>query len=164
MRTSLLILVAAFSLTACRETPGVNSPAITESQAIDRIEQLIHDAVARLKPKPELELYRPSLNPARCVGPTDQGSEERIVINRRYYLRGIPKEEAVAIAEQIKSQWEQQGHLVTSTHGFDIGRPDISGRSRPDDFLLSLSWTEGDRLGIGATSPCIWPNGTSHPS
>ncbi|MEU0572861.1 hypothetical protein ABZ297_46705 [Nonomuraea sp. NPDC005983] len=55
----------------------------------------------------------------------------------------------------VKHHWESQGHLIV-THGFDIGRPDVSGRTRPDDFLLSLSWTEGDVLGIGATSPCVW--------
>lgn len=141
----------------------MNQPTITETQAIARIDQLIRDAVATVKPRPTLDLFPPSLNPGQCLDPTDKGSEERVTITRSYYLRNIPQDRLVEAAEQVRAHWEKAGHVITGAYGFDTGRPDVSGRSRPDDFLLSLSWTEGDVLGIAATSPCIWPNGTPSP-
>lgn len=159
-----IILLALVMLTAaCTETRAMNQPTITEQQAVDRIEELIQKSVGVIEPDPQVELFRPSLNRRICVGATDGGSEARIIVTRSYYLRGIPKDRVVEVAEQVKTHWEKQGHLITGAEGFDIGRPDVSGRSRPDDFLLSLTWTEGDVLGLAATSTCIWPNGTPSP-
>lgn len=60
--------------------------------------------------------------------------------------------------------WEQQGHYI---EGVSPNGLNISGRSRPDDFLLSLASTGPDDnvvLSLGASSYCIWPNGTPEPS
>lgn len=36
----------------------------------------------------------------------------------------------------------------------------MSAESRPDGYLLALTWAEGDKLYPGATSTCVWPDGT----
>ncbi|MGW5682131.1 hypothetical protein [Nonomuraea sp. NPDC003754] len=153
-----IIAVLVIALTACSEIQTMNQPSVTEAQAVARVEQLIRATVAVIQPEPKLDLFLPSLNNARCVGATDGGSAERIMVNRRYYLRGIPKERFVDVANQVKAHWQEQGHVVTHVNGLETKEPDVSGRSRPDDFILSLSWTQGDVLGIGVTSTCIWPD------
>ncbi|MGV9306150.1 hypothetical protein ACWENQ_17580 [Nonomuraea sp. NPDC004354] len=148
-----MILLLFLILTACAKATTMN-----EQQAVDRVEQLIQDTVSVMHPKPDLDLYRPSLNRRYCVGATDGGSEDRIIVTRTYYLRGIPKDRLVAVAERVRGHWRDQGHTITQATGLDIGQPDIAAQSRPDDFILSLSWTQGDVLGIGVTSTCIWPD------
>ncbi|MFJ2029631.1 hypothetical protein [Streptosporangium sp. NPDC087985] len=159
------MIVAIVILTAgCTGGEAVNRPTMTEAQALARVEQLIKETAAVIRPKPRLDLYRPSLNPNSCLDPTDGGSEDRVVMNRSYYLRDIPQDQVAEVARQVKQYWEQQGHYIEgiSTNGLNI-----SGRSRPDDFLLSLAPTDaGDDvvLNLASTSPCVWPNGTPEPS
>lgn len=146
---AMLVLVLA----GCAE-----KPTMKEHEAMSRVEQLIRETVAVIEPRPQLNAFLPSLNRRYCLDPADGGSEERVIVNRRYYLRGIPKERFVDVANRVKAHWQQEGHLVTHVHGLETGEPDVSGRSRPDDFILSLSWTQGDVLGIGVTSTCVWPD------
>ncbi|MFE3448873.1 hypothetical protein ACFXJ8_08030 [Nonomuraea sp. NPDC059194] len=148
-----IIAVLVLLLTGCAEKLTLN-----ENEAISRVERLIRDTVAVIEPRPRLDAFLPSLNRRYCLDPTDGGSEERVIVNRRYYLRGIPKERFVDVANRVKAHWQQQGHLITGVNGLETREPDISGRSRPDDFILSLSWTQGDVLGIGVTSTCVWPD------
>ncbi|WP_283137911.1 hypothetical protein [Rhizohabitans arisaemae] len=138
-------------------------PTITQEQAIARLEQLVAEAVANIDPKPRLELFEPSLTPGNCLDPMDGGSEDRLVLSRAYWLRGISKDGVVEIAGQVKRNWEQKGYRIKST-GFDSNKPDISGFSVPDDFILLLERTEEGGLYLGVTSTCIWPNGTPEPS
>ncbi|MFF5212736.1 hypothetical protein [Streptosporangium sp. NPDC000396] len=164
LRLAVMIVAVALLVAGCTGGEAVNEPTMTEAQALARVEQLIKETAAVIKPKPRLDLYRPSLNPNSCLDPTDGGSEDRVVMNRSYYLRDIPQDQVAEVARQVKQYWEQQGHYVqgTSPNGLNI-----SGRSRPDDFLLSLAPTEDDHgivLGLAATSPCVWPNGTPEPS
>lgn len=163
-RLTVMIVVVAILVTGCTGGGAVNEPTMTETQALARVEQLIKETAAVIKPKPRLDLYRPSLNPNSCLDPSDGGSKDRIVVNRSYYLRDIPQDQLAEVARQVKQYWEQQGHYIEGIAQNDL---DMSGRSRPDDFLLSLAATgdSGDiLLGLAATSPCVWPNGTPEPS
>ncbi|MEV7012634.1 hypothetical protein [Streptosporangium sp. NPDC051022] len=140
----------------------MSGPTMTQVQALARVEQLIGETVAVITPKPRLDLDRPSLTPDNCLDPSDGGSKDRIVIDRGYYLRDIPKDQARKVAGQIKRYWEQQGHHI---EGVSPNGLTVAGRSRPDDFLLSLTSTGDDNvLLLGISSPCIWPNGTPEPS
>ncbi|MBO3746835.1 hypothetical protein J5X84_12220 [Streptosporangiaceae bacterium NEAU-GS5] len=138
-------------------SPMPDRPTITKAQALERIQELIDGAAAAVVPKPKLELYKPSLRDATCDQPTDGGSKDRIVVHREYYLNGIPKDQLKDASRKIKTYWEQQGHYIDGVAPDGIG---IYARSRPEDFYLALSWSEGDVLLLGSTSTCIWPNGT----
>ncbi|MGW6497473.1 hypothetical protein [Nonomuraea angiospora] len=142
---------------------SADKPTITKAQALARIEQLINGTVGVIHPKPELELHRPSLNDGLCLDPLDGGSEERIVVNRAYFLRGLPQD-ATKLREviaQVKAYWQSQGHHIQaeSENGLQL-----YGRSRPDDFYITIGRSEGDVLTLGSTSTCLWPNGTPEPS
>ncbi|MFC7382406.1 hypothetical protein [Sphaerisporangium rhizosphaerae] len=162
MARLMAVVVAVAALVAgCTQGEGMPSSAMTQDQAVARVEQLIHDTAATLTPTPRLDLYRPSLNVQNCLEPTDGGSEDRIIINRTYFLRDIPKAKVSAVAGQVQAYWKRQGHLIQAVSKTGTS---ISGRSQPDDFLLSLSLTGDDVLTLGAGSPCIWPSGTPDPT
>ncbi|MFC4006003.1 hypothetical protein ACFOY2_02130 [Nonomuraea purpurea] len=143
--------------------PSADKPTITKAQALTRIEQLIDGTVSVIHPKPQLELYQPSLNDGLCLDPLDGGSEDRIVVSREYYLRGLPTAEDTLkeVIAKVKAYWQSQGHHISGQNENGL---QLYGRSRPDDFLISIGWAAGDVLTLGVNSTCLWPNGTLEPS
>ncbi|MEU7984495.1 hypothetical protein AB0B56_06475 [Streptosporangium canum] len=161
-RLIAMIIAIAILATGCTGGEAVNGPTMTQAEALVRVEQLIKETVAVIRPRPRLDLYRPSLNVNSCLDPTDGGSEDRIVIGRSYYLRDIPRYQVAEVARQVKQYWEQQGYYI---EGVSANGLNIAGHSQPDDFLISLASTgNNDVLNLGVTSPCVWPNGTPEPS
>ncbi|WP_245691563.1 hypothetical protein [Sinosporangium album] len=158
------MLAITVAVSSCSSGENMNNPnTTTQQQAIARIEKLISEAVATLGPNTKMELISTSLEPMKCLEPSDGGSEDRIVVSRSYYLPDISKDRTVEAAEKIKKHWETQGHEITVFRGAEPGGPSISGRTRPDDFLFSLTTTQDGVIDIGANSTCIWPNGTPEP-
>jgi len=160
---AVAVLVVGCSPGATQGGPIMNpdKPTITKAQALKRVEELIRDTTGALHPKPNLELYPPSVNDHRCLDPTDGGSEDRIEVGREYYLRDVPKDQLRAVLEQVKTYWLKQGHLVDAD---GIDKLVLYGRSRPDDYPMSVTWSGNDVLAIGVGSPCIWPDGTPPPT
>ncbi|MFI6813873.1 hypothetical protein ACIBG7_15740 [Nonomuraea sp. NPDC050328] len=129
----------------------------TEDQAVRRIEQLIRDTAATLTPRPRLELIASSVPPNLCLS-----DEDRVVLNRKYWLRDIPKSANMAISRQVRAFWEKSGYPITAVGGQD--NPRVSGESKPDSFILALGWAEGDDLYLAATSPCVTPDAPTAPA
>ncbi|MEO3861644.1 hypothetical protein [Acrocarpospora sp. B8E8] len=142
-------------------TTSSNKPTITKAQALARVEQLINEAASAIDIPKKLELFEPSLGDDLCLDPTDGGSEERIIVNRKYFLRGIPKDRVTEVAQRVKTYWEQQGHVIDGVSADGLV---VYGRTRPDDFYVTLGWTADDVPTLAATSTCIWPNGTPEPA
>ncbi|MEV0614035.1 hypothetical protein AB0I81_11990 [Nonomuraea sp. NPDC050404] len=142
---------------------SASKPTITKAQALARIEQLINGTVSVIRPKPQLDLYQPSVNDGLCLDPLDGGSEDRIVVSREYYLRGLPKSKEALdeVIAEVKAYWEREGHYISGENKEGL---QLYGRSRPDDFLMAIGWEADDVLSLGATSTCLWPNGTPEPS
>ena len=89
---------------------------------------------------------------------------EKFTITRRYWLRGIDKTDLLPIAKRVIAYWQDQGHTVTSTGGFEQAEPSVGGMSKPDNYILALVWTPGNNLYLASTSTCVWPNGTPEPA
>ncbi|MEV8566815.1 hypothetical protein AB0436_14820 [Streptomyces sp. NPDC051322] len=128
------------------------------------MEQLIRETADALTPRPKLELYEPGSATAQCLDPTDGGSEKRRVVSRVYWLRGVGKADNQRLGQQVLHLWKKQGQLITSATGVGTDKPEIHGGSKPDDFLIALEASDNGWLSIGATSPCIWPQGTPPPA
>ncbi|MET9341428.1 hypothetical protein [Nonomuraea sp. NPDC003804] len=137
-------------LSACT----AKEPTLTQARAVARVDQLIHDTASVLVPRPRLELIEHSMPPAMCLH--EGGSAEQVVINRAYWLRGVPARENMNISRQVRAHWQAQGHRITASGG--PGNPTLSGESSPDHFLLALVWAKGDHLYLASTSPCVWPD------
>ncbi|WP_344576127.1 hypothetical protein [Nonomuraea roseoviolacea] len=150
-------MIMILMLTGC----AVNEPTINETQALVRVDQLVHETAAALDPKPRLEVIPHSLPTSACLDPDKPAGQ--VIVNRKYWLRGLPADQNMNIARQVRSHWEREGHTILSVGGWDAGHPSIGGLSKPDGFLLALVWSEGDDLYLAATSPCIWPSGSPPP-
>jgi hypothetical protein len=170
-RAVRLIIAAVVLVAACAPggtvggamNPPDDKPTITKAQALARIKQLIDGTVSVIQPKPQPELYQPSLNDGLCLDPQDGGSEDRIVVSREYHLGGLPKTEDALkeVIAAVKAYWQSQGHYISGENENGL---QLYAHSRPDDFLISIGWAGGDVLTLGANSTCLWPNGTPEPS
>lgn len=127
--------------------------APTQRQATARVDQLIQGTAAAISPSPRLELIPYSVPPSTCLD--ESQSQDKVIINRKYWLRGIPKSQNMAVSRQIRTYWETQGHRITGTGRGDS--PNLSGLSQPDHYILALAWADGDNLYLAATSPCATP-------
>jgi hypothetical protein len=142
----------------------VDDKTMTQKQATERVEQIIRDTVAALSVKPRLEMIESMSQADNCVDPTDGGSPDRTVISHSYWLRGIPRSRNGDIGRQVKSYWESKGYKITDVNGLNTNEPNINGYTQPDEFLFSIETNVDGDVNIGATSPCIWPNGTPEPT
>ncbi|MFE0145769.1 hypothetical protein ACFWY5_01400 [Nonomuraea sp. NPDC059007] len=134
----------------------MNKPTLSQTQAIALNDKLINETVQAVTPKPRLEVIASFNTPSGCLG--EGASENQIIVSRAYWLRDVPKDQNLAISRQIRVFWQSQGHRIVSMGS--NGNPDLSGESQPDGFRLFLTWAEGDDLFLGASSTCIWPEGT----
>lgn len=139
------------------------SSSQTPAQALARAEDLIRQTAGVLRPRPRLEPLAGQSTSSPCLEPHDDGAQDRIVVSRAYWLREVPGAANMEIARQVMDHWQRQGHVITSTGGFQVGHPSVGGVSRPDGFILALVWSEGDRLYLAATSPCVSPDGMPQP-
>lgn len=166
-KSSIVMFALLMTLSGCSlwKDDVSEQPTITQAEAEKRVEALIQATADQITPKPRLErLIQPDTDLHRCIDPADGGSEDRIVVSREYWLREIPEKQNADVARQVKSYWEAQGHRITEASGLERNQPDVLGRTRPDDFLIGIEWSTDGALRLGATSPCIWPDGTPEPS
>lgn len=134
---------------------------ITQQQAIERVDRYIADAVAALPVDPTLTPESEALDSA-CMDPTDNGPRNRITVTKGYWLDGTPQDANEIYFDALRQWW--------TTHGFDILEDDrtVGARylwveQRSDGFRMSLQESAEGSVSLGATSPCIWPDGTPVP-
>lgn len=116
--------------------------------------------MSSLPDEAELET-RQGMNFASCDDPTDGGPKDRITVSERLWIRGLPAEENEANIELMYDYWINNGYRVLRDE-----RPDklsISVEDEEDAFRVSLRVSDQGSLSIGASSPCVWPEGTPNP-
>lgn len=138
-----------------------DKPTVTQEQADQRVEELIQAATAGVDPKLRLEReIDPPGDLMHCLDPSDGGSEERIQVSRKYWLRDLPADEKSNVARQILAHWKSQGYTIDRAAGLETGEPNIFGWTKPNEFSFSVQTTSDGEMSIGTTSPCIWQSGT----
>lgn len=159
VRMVVVGLVVLVSLSACSWGMGMD-PTLNTQQATDRVQQHIDDAVAVIEPTPRLEPE--SFLDMPCDPPSDNGPLGRIVVSRGYWLRDIPPERNAEVFAAVERRWVDNGWVVLAD---DTDSQDafLSVENRADAFRMSLSSSVDGQLSLGATSPCIWPDGTPDP-
>lgn len=156
-----IAVAAALLVTSCSGVNPVFRPTITQQHASDRVEQIVRDTVARITPRPRLELYKPGSNVSGCMVDPSDTADTRVQVSNAYFLRGV-RDSNASISEQVLRLWKQAGYAITDTHEVGGAMPSINGVTQ-DDFYIGLEWTGSGDLSIGATSPCLWPDGTPPP-
>ena len=148
---------------------GTVAKTMNQQQAAATAENIIRDTAAALHPQPRLD-FDPSLgnDAIQCLAEQLPDASKMVTVDRTAWLRGIPNGQQVNIANQVKAYWQKQGYVIGTTANFAQGKPEITGYTPHKDpfevFTFSLTTASNGWISIGATSPCVWPNGTAPPN
>ncbi|MDV6011830.1 hypothetical protein F8178_04950 [Haloechinothrix sp. LS1_15] len=141
-------------LSACTGDPAME-PTITEEQARDRAEQHLHDAIAALPDQPSLRQLSDYSD--ACTDPTDGGPQGRYQVGMTYWLDDLPKEKNREYLDVLYAHWEANNYRI---RGDRRDRGSIYVEHNDDAFRMSIRTSDEGDLSLGASSPCIWPEGT----
>ncbi|MFE7318482.1 hypothetical protein ACFU7T_36095 [Streptomyces sp. NPDC057555] len=135
---------------------------MSEQQAIDRAEEIVHLAVDGMSPKPTLKPA--SKRVGACIAWDDHRPDDRIQVTRGYQLTGVSGAEAKKLVRQARDAWVKRGFRFTSADAdgdWSSLFPSVDMRSEPDDFSVAaitgvMDRKTGDGLAaITVTSPCF---------
>jgi hypothetical protein len=135
---------------------GGHMRTMTEDEATQRAEDHIRRAVAALPEQPTLTPLRSGST--ECLDPTDNGPQGRYEVSRSYWLDDLPKDRNAEFVDALYEYWTANNFRVL-TDKRDAHDRFVSVENNDDAFRMSVKQSvEGD-LSLGASSPCIWPNG-----
>jgi hypothetical protein len=172
------LLAMSVAVTACgskedgQEDGGATPKQVTmdEQQAIERAEEIIHQAVDGMSPKPTLERMGPeAVGP--CLARDDHGPDDRVQVSLTYKLTGVPGSEAKKLVRQARDAWVKLGYKFNpSDADWSDPFPSVNMRTEPDDFWMDAMTGVVDRAkgeglaSLNVTSPCFLPPGQSSTS
>ncbi|KFU80010.1 hypothetical protein SAMN04489729_2549 [Amycolatopsis lurida] len=132
---------------------------ITEQQARDKVEQYIQGALSAL---PDGAAVKPfTRNRSECTDPTDKGPLGRFEISATYEIVGLDSARFAEHFAAITQWWEANAFKILTD-----ARPTdqyVFARNTGDAFDMSIKANDLGKFYVGATSPCVWPNGTPEP-
>lgn len=132
---------------------------MNQEEAAERGQEHIDNAAAVLPDTLELEPVG-GVNFAACDDPTDGGSRDRVTVGRSYWLDGLPSEDNDTNIDLLYEYWTANGyHVLTDSRPEDVF---VSVEHEEDFFRTSVQASAEGSLSIGASSPCVWPEGTPH--
>ncbi|MGW4163189.1 hypothetical protein [Streptomyces sp. NPDC004788] len=166
---AMTIMVSACGAQGDEQETGGNAPkqvTMNEQQAIDRAEEIIHQAVDGMSPKPTLERVGPAPVGA-CIARDDHGPDDRVQVTVAYKLTGVPASEAKNLVRQARDAWLKRGYKYNTSGEVDWSGPfpSVYMRTEPDDFWMDAMVGVVDRAkgegiaSLGVTSPCFLPPG-----
>lgn len=163
--TSRLVCVVTLglALSACGSTQDGNTEmneSMTQGEAATKVQEHIDGVMSSLPDEAELE-KRQGMIFASCDDPTDGGPKDRVTVGERLWIRGLPSEENESNIELMHDYWANNGYQVIH----DL-RPDelfVTVENETDAFNVSVQVSDEGSLSIGASSPCVWPEGTPKP-
>ncbi|WP_267244281.1 hypothetical protein [Streptomyces sp. PR69] len=164
---AMTIMVAACGAQEDGQETGGNAPkqvTMNEQQAIDRAEEIIHQAVDAMSPKPTLERMGHAPVGA-CIARDDHGPDDRVQVTVIYKLTGVPGAKAQTLVRQARDAWLKQGYKYSASGEVDWSSPfpTVYMRTEPDDFWMNAVTGVVDRAkgegvaSLKVTSPCFLP-------
>lgn len=131
---------------------------LTIEQARQRAQRHIDSAVEALPVTPELTLQRD--DELECTDPDDNGPRGRYQVGRTYWLDEIPAERNAEIVDTLHGHWTSGDFRVLADERSADDRF-VSVEHEGDAFRMSVQQSKDGSLSLGASSPCVWPDG--HP-
>jgi hypothetical protein len=159
VKLKILAIATGFLVLSAACSPGggdVMKSTITEQQARERVEQHIQGALSSLPGSAQRKLF--TQNRSECTDPTDDGPQGRYEISATYEIVGLDPAEFPKHFTAIVQWW--------TSHDFKVltdSRPKdqyVFARNSTDAFDMSVQANDLGKFYLGATSPCVWPNGT----
>ncbi|MFI1365753.1 hypothetical protein [Streptomyces griseochromogenes] len=131
-----------------------------DQQATKRAEEIIHQAVDGMSPKPILK--RTGLRPVGACLADDHSVGERQQVTLSYQLTGVPGTEAKKLVRQARDAWVKHGYKFQDSDGdWSDPFPSVDMRTPSDDFWMTVltgvvDKAKGEGLAaISVTSPCF---------
>lgn len=129
---------------------------LTEQQAAQRAQEHIDRAVSALPERPRLRLLDDSRS--ECMDPTDHGPRGRYQVGRTYWLDGLPSARNAEFVTALYEHWVSSGFRVLTDERSADDRF-VSVENDEDAFRMSVVESDEGSLSLGASSPCVWPDG-----
>ena len=156
MTRYVLAAVAVLLCQACGSGTEEANGRMTESDAMNRVEDYVHRAVGVLAGEARLEAVSP-LATDPCDDPTDNGPKGRVFATNDYWVRGLAKDKSREYLDLLVKWWTDNG-FAGSLDSWDKSGFVVM-ENRADGFRMRFQDGGGGLLSIGASSPCVWPNG-----
>ena len=127
---------------------------MTQADAAERVEQHLARAIGALPDKPALRIFRDHVRECASV---DDAPSGRVEVSRGYWLDDLPADRNVQYVGALVTHWTANGFRVLA----DARPPDafVSVENTDDGFRMSVALSDDGRLSLGASSPCVWPDG-----
>ncbi|MFG2716773.1 hypothetical protein ACGFW5_00465 [Streptomyces sp. NPDC048416] len=167
MAATLLIMTVGAA--ACGVGEGGQSDKTTqnragtmdEQQATKRAEEIIHQAVDGMLPKPNLKRIGPTpVGP--CLADDDSSASGRKQVALTYQLTDVPGSEAKRLLRHVRDAWVKQRYTFASPDAdWNDPYPEIYMRTPTDDFWMDgiigpTNKETGEGIAaISVTSPCF---------
>lgn len=135
---------------------GEHMRTMTEPQAAQRAQEHIDRAVAALPEQPSLTLQDDSST--ECLDPTDNGPRGRYEVGKTYWLDGLPADRNAEFVDALHQHWLASDFRVLTDQRSSDNRF-VSVENNDDAFRMSVKQSVEGSLSLGASSPCVWPNG-----
>ncbi|MBB3049622.1 hypothetical protein FHS23_000617 [Prauserella isguenensis] len=129
---------------------------LTIEQARQRAQEHIDSAVDALPVTPELTLQRD--DELECTDPDDNGPRGRYQVGRTYWLDKVPAERNAEVVDTLHGHWTSGGFRVLADERSADDRF-VSVEHEGDAFRMSVQQSKDGSLSLGASSPCVWPDG-----
>lgn len=135
---------------------GDTMRTLTMDEAARRAEQHIHGAVSALPVEPSLSALDDSST--KCQDPSDNGPPGRYEIRKSYRLDGIPEEQNSEMINTLYRHWDDKNYQILDDYRSDDDMF-ISVEHEGDAFRMSVIQNDAGQIVLGASSPCVWPDG-----
>lgn len=159
-RSFVIALVVMTALSACGESSGSKmEDTITLEEASRRVDKYLEQAQQVLPTEAEFQRsYREKAGP--CSASSGDGTEGRKLTTTEYQVLGLNRANIPEYFSKLRSWWEQHDYRVLQN---EPKNEYLWVEHNPDGFRLALEANAEGELYLGATSPCVWPNGTPEP-
>lgn len=127
---------------------------ITQAHAAERVEQHLARAIEALPDQPALRIFRDHVR--ECPS-ADDAPGVRVEVSRGYWLDDLAPERSGRYVEALVAHWTGNGFRVLA----DARPADmfVSVENAEDGFRMSVALSADGRLSLGASSPCVRPDG-----
>ncbi|WP_275290725.1 hypothetical protein [Amycolatopsis sp. La24] len=159
MRLATLAAVL-IAMTACGGAPM--QPTLTSEQAKQAAADAVH-AAASISFPAGYKLTEIVFPAESCTDSSDKETGQ-VRVGVTYWVDGPDRAQNSSYYEKLKKWWTDNGWTIET----DTWQGDqFANAHNGDGYVMSLTGTVTGtvlgRLSIGASSPCVWPNGTPEP-
>ncbi|WP_116200483.1 hypothetical protein [Amycolatopsis circi] len=137
-------------------------PTDTADQAREKAQAAVHAAAAAIFPA-GYKLAESPLQSRPCTDDSNQPTGQ-VSVSADFWVDGPDRSQNNKYYDNLKKWWSENGWSLET----DSRPRDLFANAQRDGYLMSLEGTatgpNKGRLNIGASSPCVWPNGTPEPA